>query len=190
MAGDVAFACICGQVAGVLTEVSPSAGAQVVCHCTSCRAADVYLGQPDPVDGVALFQTTPDRVRFQQGQDKLALFCLAKGGLFRWHASCCKAPLFNTMPGPGFAFASLHVARVADPGQLGPVTGHVNVPKGDQSHRNAGLARTILGVLRRTVAARLSGRWKRTPFFDMATKTPVVAPRILSDEDRSGLSLS
>jgi hypothetical protein len=183
-AQDVGFGCSCGQITGTLRGIDGWTGSLAVCHCPDCRAAEVYLHQPDPdPNGVRLYQTTPDRIQFITGQDKLAVLRLSDKGLMRWYAVCCGAPLFNTMPGPKFGFASLHVARVADPAPLGPVIGDVNGPGG-----NSGLARLVLGVLRRSTLARLSGRWKQTPFFDVGTGAPVVAPKVLTPKERSTIT--
>lgn len=181
---DLSFACTCGTLRGRLTSVTPRSGALIVCHCADCRAAELALGQPDPApQGVALYQTTPDKVTLDSGSDQLALLRLSDKGLFRWHAACCSAPLFNTTPKPGFAFASLHAGRAADVAALGPLVGEVNGPKG-----NKGLFGMIIGVLRRSAAARLSGRWRQNPFFDADSGAPVVTPRVLTAKERAALT--
>lgn len=179
---DVPFRCACGQIHGRLTAIEPGAGLRVVCHCRDCRAAEVALGQPDPQDaGVDLFQTTPDRVVIDGGAEHLALLRLSPRGLFRWHAACCGTPLFNTAPKRGVPFASLHVNRASDPTPLGPVRAEVNGKK------NRGLLPAVAGIFTRLASARLSGRWRQTPFFD-GDGTPVAAPRILSLDERRAVT--
>ncbi len=57
----------------------------------------IHTGDPDPGDqGVTLFQTTPDKISFQQGQDRLAVFSCGLKNILRWQASCCNAALFTT----------------------------------------------------------------------------------------------
>ena len=179
MPAEIPFACDCGTVHGHLALPNSHAGARVICHCRDCRAGEIAQGRPDPgAEGVELYQTTPERVVFDSGKDRLGLIRLSPKGLFRWHATCCGAPLFNTMPSPGFVFASLRTNRTPDPDALGPVVAHVNRPGG-----NTGLARVMAGILWRTLKARIGGAAKRDPFFDDAGQ-PVSAPRVLTLEER------
>ena len=103
---DLPFACACGTVKGTLRGVTPARGSHAQCHCIDCRAAEVYLDQPDPAPrAIQLFQTTPDRFHFDQGFDKLSVFSFGETNLLRWYASCCGTPMFNTLRKPKLAFA-------------------------------------------------------------------------------------
>ena len=189
-ARDVDFACRCGLVKGALTQITPSAGTHARCHCNDCRGAVMHFGEPDPrPNGVSYFQTTPDRVRFDSGAENLAVLSLRAGSLLRWYATCCGAPLFNTMGAPKFPFASLYVARARDTAPLGPVIADGFIDKGDGKQAHKGLAKMIWRMVRRTLAARLTGRWKHTPFFDVHTLKPVVRPTVLTPQDRAALDL-
>lgn len=180
------FACSCGALAGEIDPLSPSAGTHVECFCDSCRATNVYLGQPDPrPGGVDLFQITPDMIRITKGGENLAALQLTPKGPLRWYAACCNAPLFNTLRTANLPFATLMVERLEDPARVGPVRvqSFVRGKDGKQTHKGAALM--VWRLLTRMGAARLSGRWKETPFFDIGTGKPVAEPKLLSREERA-----
>lgn len=186
MAGvDIPFACTCGKVHGTLHNITPSAGGQVQCHCDDCRRAIVWLDQPDPgPDGVHYYQTTPDRVTFEGGGDTLAAFTWKSPKLLRWYAPCCNTPLFNTLNSPKWAFASMMVDRLGAPNPLGPPKAHafIEKPNGKRGHNNA--LGFMGGFIKRTIAARVSGSWRKTPFFD-GDATPVAKVQALTADDRA-----
>jgi len=126
---------------------------------------------------VAIFQTTADRIRIETGQDRLALMQLSPNGLFRWYAACCDTQMFNTLKSPRTGFAGIVVARLADPAPLGPVIGEGFVPGPDGKTRHRHVTPTIWRFLKRSLAARLSGRWRQTPFFG-ADGNPVAKARL------------
>jgi hypothetical protein len=132
---------------------------------------------------VHYLQTTPDLVQFDQGQDQMQVLRW-KGNLHRWYAGCCNAPLFNTLARPNPAFASLFVDRLDDPAPIGRARAEAFVPKPDGTSSHKGVFGVALGFMRRALMARLSGRWKQTPFFDVATGQPVVVAKVLSKSDR------
>ncbi|SMY09486.1 DUF6151 family protein [Flavimaricola marinus] len=190
--GDIAFRCTCGTVTGHLIGAeSGASGSRLACYCNSCRSAELALGQPDPKpEPMPLFQTTPDRVVFDTGADRLAVMRLGpKSNTYRWYATCCDAPLAITGPSPKFPFVSFNLRRVADPDALGKVSSKVFVPQPGGGTKHTNVARFVYGIASRSIAARLSGRWKQTPFFDVATGTPNGPVRVLSSDERAALPL-
>ena len=182
---EIALACRCGAIRGALLDAGPREGTHLVCHCRDCRAAPRALGAPDPGEaGVAIFQTTPDRIRIDQGADRLGALRLSARGPLRWHCADCGTPLFNTGTRPGLPFVGVAVAALADPAPLGPVAARAFRRGPDGRARHQGLARIVGGFLRRTAGARLSGRWRRTPFFVMPEGRPVAEPRGLTEDER------
>lgn len=184
----LAFSCNCGAVQGHLDASAAKTGGHLVCYCPDCRAAERYLGQPDPAPGpVDILQTTPDVIHITAGTEHLGMFRLGPRGLMRWYATCCNAPLFNTLKSPKLAFAGVSVARLKEPERLGPIIaeGFVPQPDGKTKHVNGG--RAAFGLFSRMIAARLSGRWKETPFFDVETGHPTVTAKVLSKEERKAL---
>lgn len=188
---DTAFSCTCGTLTGRIVGPIGGAGMHIACHCNSCRCAELVLNQPDPRPApVHVFQTTPDRVVIDAGADQLAVLRMTdKSKTYRWYAACCNAPLVTTGPGPGFPFASVNVGRITDPAPLGKPKAEAFVPQPGGGTKNKLGFGFVYGFLTRTMAARLSGRWKQTPFFDVATGTPNGPVRVLTSEDRAALPL-
>ncbi len=185
MATDVAFACRCGAVTGRLTAIGPAAGTRLQCHCRDCRDAVVWSGGDDPgTAGVGYFQTTPDRVVFESGRDRLGIV-VWRGTMFRWQAACCGTLLFHPAPSPGVPFDSAPVDRCTPPEAFGKVVAHAFLPRPGGGTRHSGAMALAAGLLTRSFAARLSGRWRQTPFFDPATRRPVAEPRRLTAADRA-----
>ena len=58
-------------------------------------------------------------------------------------------------------------------------------PDGKLKHK--GMGRMLWTMANRMLAARMSGRWQQTPFFDVETGAPVVEPVVLSKEERAAL---
>ena len=185
---DIQFSCKCGTLKGTLRGAHPRSGTHAECFCADCRAAEIHLGQPDPAPNpVGIFQTTPDRIQLDAGHDKLAVFSFGEKNLLRWYASCCGAPLFNTMRTPKFAFVGIRTNRLDDTGPLGPIVGRGFIPVKGGKPKHEGLSYLILGMATRVIGARLSGRWKQTPFFDTNTLTPVRDIQVLPKDTRASL---
>jgi hypothetical protein len=187
-ARDIAFSCTCGTLKGTLRGAHPRSGTHAECYCVDCRAAEIHLGQPDPAPGpVGIFQTTPDRIDVNEGQDKLAVMSFGDKNLLRWYASCCGAPLFNTMRNPKFAFVGIRTNRLDGTAPLGPVVGRGFIPVKGGKPKHEGLRHLILGMASRVIGARLSGRWKQTPFFDTQTLMPLHDVQVLPKGTRASL---
>lgn len=188
MAGvDLPFACDCGKLRGTLLGVSPTNGTRAECFCHDCRAAELYAGQPDPAPGgVQVYQTVPDRVRFDAGEDQLAVFSLSEKGLLQWQARCCGAILFKTVRTPKLAFASFRTDRLEDDSPLGPIVAraYVRKPNGKRGHEGGLLF--MFRFAKRVLWRRITGLWKQTPFFN-ADGTPVRDIHLLSEAERAGL---
>ena len=185
---QAAFSCHCGKVRGTLETNHGKDGNHVRCFCQSCRAGQLYCGGDDPeTSGVALFQSTPDRLTFERGQDLLAVFSFGPRNILRWQAACCKAPLFTTLRTPKFALAALMIDRLEEPHIIGPERSRAFVPDGKGTHHEGKFA-LFGGTLWRALKARISGKWKATPFFDLSTGHPVAPVKLVSREERKALS--
>lgn len=185
--GPVAFACDCGSLSGHITAKGVKSGTHVVCYCPDCRAGELYFDQPDPAPGpVDIFQMSPDAVVIEKGAEHLALMRLSPKGLFRWYAKCCNAPIATTMRSVKLPFAGFNVRRIAEPERLGPVVakGFIQTESG---HKHENFGRAAFSLLGRLISARISGRWRNTPFFNSETGEPVAEARILSKEERAAL---
>ncbi|MEL6619412.1 MAG: DUF6151 family protein [Pseudomonadota bacterium] len=192
MAGqDLPFACDCGKLTGTLMGVGPSKGTRAECHCRDCRDAELFAGQPDPAPGgVQLYQTTPDRVRFDAGLDQLAVFSLSDTGILRWQARCCGAMLFNTTRSPKLAFASFRTDRLDDDSPLGPIKVRAFVRKANGKRGHEGMGHFLWAMIGRVLPRRLTGGWRKTPFFDVKSGEPVRDVYIVSKSERDALRVS
>lgn len=194
MAGDLQLACRCATVQIALSVPGRSAGTRCVCYCGDCQTAARVFGPGDdllgPAGGTDIWQTTPDRVDIRAGQDRLAILRLSPKGLYRWHATCCDTPLFNTLPRMGVPFVGV-VLRPDQAAQVDPVLGPVfcyhatagarpgeGAPSGDVH-----FARAVGSLIWRMAAAVLSGRGKRNPLRapDGGPNAPI---RILTRDQR------
>jgi len=186
----VALACAWGQVTGQVTPAAVQAGTHLSCFCADCRTAERHLGQPDPgTDGVDLLMLAPDRLRFVSGVQHLAVMRLSPKGPLRWYAACCNAPICNTLGTRSVHFASVLAARLEGGTDLGPAL-NANVPKPNGGSRTQGQVGLILRLLIDTVAARLSGRMRKNPFFDPDTGAPIRPVTLLSKAQRAAATPS
>lgn len=161
-----------------------------MCYCNQCRAAEVFLDQPDPKsNGVALFQTTADRIRFLCGADKMYAFSFAQGGLIHWYARCCKVPLFNTTATPQSGFASVLVDRIPHKDPLGPIRAEIFRDNGKGRQVHHGLPYLIWTGSTRALRMRVTGRWKMSPFFGKSG-APISRVHVLSDVEKGHLQVA
>ncbi|UWQ17287.1 GFA family protein [Jannaschia sp. M317] len=184
MTDDVlGFACTCGQLRGEITDISPSAYTNIVCHCEDCRSAYTHLGLADP-EKVGILQTTQDRIHITQGGEFLRVFRLSAKGALRWFATCCDTPLFYTPLKPRMVHVGINTDRLDTPDAVGAVMaeGFIPAPGGKQRHK--GLGRMAGRMVTRMAAKNLSGEWRNTPFFD-DTNAPTVPPQVLTREERA-----
>ena len=187
---DVPFSCTCGGIKGTLHGASPTAGNHVRCYCASCRAAVLFTtGRDVGTDGVELYQTTPDKITFSQGQEKLAVFSFTPAKLLRFRASCCGVQMFTMLPTPKFAFTGVMTDLLTDANAIGPVASEAFLPQPDGSTRHRSVARLFGGTIWRALVARVTGRWKDTPFFDIKTGKPVAEIYVPTAAERANLPL-
>jgi hypothetical protein len=113
---SVGFSCRCNKIHGHLTDIDPDRGTHVRCHCDDCRRANAHFGIPGSrAEGVTLWQTTPDKVKIDEGAVHMRLMRLTSKGVLRWYAGCCGTPLFNTMATPKLPFVGVLTDRVIPP---------------------------------------------------------------------------
>ena len=162
------WTCDCGKVR---LSISPGQGTRLVCYCSSCRdfAERFDAGETlDAAGGADLYQTSPESVTIDQGRDNLAWIKLTQKGPVRWYATCCNTPMANTLTTRSIPFATILSANVDDKGALGPVIARVN-RRDATAHitEDAGSSgKAIRAFFWRAVKSRLSGAYKRNPFFD------------------------
>lgn len=187
---DVPFSCSCGEIKGTLHHVTPRNGNHVRCYCAACRAAVLYTtGEDVGTNGVDLYQTTPDKISFQQGPSNLGVFSFSPKKLLRFRAMCCGVQMFTMLPTPKFALAGVMTNLLEDKTAIGPVAMEAFVPQPDGSTKHNSTLRLYGGTMWRALLARISGRWKQTSFFDITTGKPVAEVYLLTKEERANLPL-
>ncbi len=198
MGTELNFTCACGEVAGVLIDPGPQMGDHVVCHCTDCQNLTHYLGAADRVlqahGGTELYMGRCAKMRLTKGADKLACLHLTYKPTLRWYASCCRSPLFNSFGNGRMPYLSLLLAncdkKQVEP-MLGPVTGHVFLPKslGDlpQAPRMS-VAKLMRRNSVRIVKDWLSGDRRRSAIYDPQTLAPIATPYRLTEAEQRALA--
>lgn len=183
--------CLCGEVQGSATNVTPSSGTRVICCCSDCQAFALHLGREtdtlDEFGGTEIFQMSQSQLSIQQGQDKLQSIRLTPKGLLRWYTSCCNTPVGNTM-NAGIPFVGvIHTFINAHEGDnvLGPVRAIVQTQyaKGVPEHARH-FSKFPLGItmriLRKILIWKLQGKHKPSVFFSDDGK-PMAKPIIASE---------
>lgn len=185
MTNQATWTCACGAVEAQLTPVE---GTRCICYCASCQAFLRRLDKYDLADahgGTDLFQTTPDKITFSKGLENLTAMRITDKGPIRWSTTCCNTPVCNTGAKRVVPLASFLVAGLQNPKVLPPVLARVN--RKDATGRvegEAGSMRSLIfAFLRRAIPMLITGKYKRTPFFN-ADGRPVAEVKLLSPEEK------
>ena len=192
--------CRCGTLKGHVSHTqSVSRG---VCYCQDCQAFAHFLGKPadvlDEMGGTDVIATLQQNLTFTQGVEALACMSLTERGMLRWYARCCNTPIGNTprdfrVSHVGVVHTCLHDAAASLPGgpssldgPFGPVRMRVNIKsaKGRPKAMPLSMIASVLRFLASLARARLDGSYRRTPFFDPTRGTPIVAPKVLGQNER------
>lgn len=162
------WTCNCGEVE---LSVEAGDGTRLVCYCASCQrfANDFGAGDTlDPAGGADLYQTAPERVSITRGADKLSWVKFTPKGPNRWFTTCCKTPMANSLGTRAIPFATILTHNIDDKSGVGPVVARVNrkdaTQRITQDAGNSGKA--MREFIWRALRSRVSGRYKRNPFFD------------------------
>lgn len=109
----VKLECFCSSLQGELNVISNKKSFHVHCLCTDCQDFAGYLNNKgkilDKSGGSELFQTYPAYLKITKGEENISCMQLSKKGITRWYASCCNAPIANTMASPKVPFAGVSV---------------------------------------------------------------------------------
>lgn len=189
--------CRCGQVTG---EVAGTHSAlHAVCYCRDCQAYAHHLGQAgavlDALAGTEVVGTHARNIAFTGGTEHIACVSLTGKGLLRWYARCCSTPLANTgrdwrMPYVGLVHSCLRTpgGETLAPPVFRSVQMHLETAgaKGGTPPQLGAWkqAKALLGFMPRIAASRLTGSYRRTPFFDGAG-VPVAAVQVLSPAEHA-----
>ncbi len=185
------ISCTCGAFQAEVDADCVRTGNHGMCYCDDCQAFQHHLGREqdflDAHGGTELLQAQSWQIKITQGADQLGLLKLSPKGLYRWHTTCCKTPMFNTVGNPKIAFVGIIAGNIDTPSeQLGPIifrykTEQAKVPVTDPK---GSAFKFIFRTLRNILGARISGKWKDTPLFDAQTGRSIVKPYVLSEAER------
>lgn len=193
---DRTLRCRCGAMRGIVGTTPECT--RLVCYCKDCQAFARFLGDPgdilDALGGSDVIAVHPQQVRLTEGREHLACMSLSDKGMLRWYAACCRTPIGNTSRSSKVAYIGL-LRTCIDTGAMsfeqafGPVRlkSMVKSAKGPVEGSGLAMAGTLAGFAAKLLRARLSGSWRRTPFFT-ADGAPAVAPTVLTPDERSKLS--
>jgi hypothetical protein len=189
--------CRCGTMRGYVDDLATAT--RGVCYCKDCQAFARFLGDGGILDeqgGTEVVQTLAPRVNLTDGIEALACVRLTPKGLYRWYARCCNTPIGNTPPNYKIAYVGLVHNCLESNGRslaaaFGPIRMRVNTRSafGESKPKAVGLVSAIARIAREVIGARVSGAYKRTPFFSPESGQPVVVPRVLSAEERDRVRL-
>lgn len=188
MTPSTTLSCTCGAFQAEVAQPDARHGNHLICYCADCRAYLHHLGRAELLDadgGSRIFQVMPDQIRVTQGLETLAVLRLAPKGIYRWYTTCCKTPIANTVGSPKFPFAGLAAGNLAAQAPLGPIIAKVHEKDALTPVEGFGLSKMMRRTMRRMFWHRLTGRWRKTPFFDVGTKKAIVKPHVLTEAERS-----
>jgi hypothetical protein len=188
--------CRCGTLKGYVSH--PERVSRGVCYCRDCQAYARFLGKSadilDEMGGTDVVATFPKYVTFTQGSEALACMSLTENGLLRWYARCCNTPIGNTqrnykVPFVGLVHTCLENSSTTLDSSFGPVRMRVNTKSAKGRPMAMPISTTVAVVRFMTalVRTRLDGTYRCTPFFVPDQGTPVVAPKVLTRDERERL---
>lgn len=188
--------CQCGSVAGHVA--APERGVRAVCYCRDCQAYARHLGHPertlDEAGGTDIVATSPERLHFTQGLDRLQCLTLTEKGPLRWYASCCRTPIANTTRDPKLPYAGVvHDCLAGTAAEIdaafGPARAALNTQSARKKTGSTPLATfmAIAGVARNVIGARLTGRYRANPFFRAGGAGPIAPPQRIAPEQYHAL---
>jgi hypothetical protein len=131
-----------------------------------------------------LFQTDPDKIEVTQGIENLECLTLSPKGLLRWYAGCCNTPMFNTPRSAKVPLVAVVTDIAEDPRIFGSVIYDSFLKDSKGKLKSSGVSKVIYRFLKRALASRISGRWKKTPFFIIPENIPLDKPFVISKEQK------
>ncbi|MEP6940732.1 MAG: DUF6151 family protein [Rudaea sp.] len=183
--------CGCGKVEGYVAL--PGVATRAVCYCKDCQAFARFLDRADRVldsqGGTGIVATLPRQVVFTSGAQNIACMSLSARGMLRWYASCCNTPIGNTPRDAKISYVGLVddcLAREALDASFGAVRMVLNTRSANGEPKPAqrsGLF-AMIGIMKAVIGSRLSGAYRRNPFFS-ADGRPIAEPRELSKDERA-----
>jgi len=169
-----------------------------ICYCKDCQSFAHFLGREkhilNDLGGTDIVPAAPRGVVFTQGKESLACMQLSPKGLLRWYAKCCNTPVGNTWRHNKLSYVGLIHSCLESGGQsidesFGPVRMQVNVQsaKGVVHEKSKGLFSGLFRWTTMMFRERISGTYKRSPFFVPSTGQPIAIPIVLTMDEKQAL---
>lgn len=188
--------CHCGRLQGQLASTQRAGRAR--CYCRDCQAFARFLGNPsailDESGGTDIVATVPGFVSFSAGQEQLRCVSLSPTGLLRWYAACCRTPIGNTPRDPRLPYVGLVRSCLAGtPAQVDAAFGPARMALHTRSARSTVAAMpwatlgAVLKIMRNGAGARLTGQFRKNPFFEAGSARPIAEPQVLTLTERREL---
>lgn len=187
------FQCQCGSLQGLVGE--PQQTVRGVCYCKDCRAYSQHLSTTalthDSQGGAEFVATLAKHVTFSEGMQHLACMSLSDAGLLRWYASCCRAPIANTVRNWKLPYVGLIGSCL----KAGPVDFEQSFPRLQMRVNTSGSRQAPPGLRFRTIVSLMgfmpkvmlsgaNGTYQQTPFFESPAGVPTVRVAVLSEAER------
>lgn len=144
----------------------------------------------DAQGGSDIVVSHPQEISFTSGADAIACMSLFEDGMLRWYASCCNTPIGNTSRNKKMAYIGLSTVCLASaPASIDRDFGPVRMvsmtagAKGKVASSGLKAVPVMVGFARTLLMARLSGSYRRSPFFKDGTDEPIVARKVISLEE-------
>lgn len=187
--------CECGKFSAELTAFPRNTPGRLVCYCDDCQSYAHYLGRADLLDangGTEVIPAYPRDVKILSGKEQLKCMRLSPKGMFRFYTACCKTPVGNTRPMSPWIGVSRRMYTAKDPGQLDRAFKSVRSsimgshakgtpPKGTPKTFNAKAFAAVMPFL---LKGKLLKTYLPSPFFAEDGRTPIVAPHVLTMDER------
>jgi Family of unknown function (DUF6151) len=197
---NISLKCSCGQLRGVISDVSNNTGRRGVCMCDDCQTYAHYLGRASEIldqhGGTDVFPVEPAKIKITAGGEQLKCVRLAPNGMFRWYAGCCKTPIANSLKSYKIPFTGVvHLIMdhksdgITRDQAIGPVQAKFNSKFGINNPPKEALipmAGLILNSISFLLQGWIKGANQPSPFFDHQGK-PKVEPYILTETERANL---
>ena len=187
--------CQCGTLKGYVSP--PAMASRGVCYCKDCQAFAHFLDRPgdsvlNQLGGTEIVATLPKHVHFTQGLEALVCMSLSDHGLLRWYTSCCNTPIGNTPRDHKTSYVGLIHSCLAKRGpslqeSFGPVRMVLQTESAKGPVKSTPMSNvvTLVKIMTSVIATRISGKYKRNPFFVENSGTPIKQPRVLTKAERT-----
>lgn len=179
--------CKCGTVRGYVAR--PGMASRAICYCKDCQAFAHILKHADAIldenGGTPLVATLSSDVHFSHGTEALVCMSLSGKGMLRWYTSCCNTPIGNTprdfkTPYVGLIESCLQSDAPTLLQSFGPVRMVLNTKSAKGRVKSTPVSNliSILRIMKAVIGGRLSGAYRRSPFFNADTGVPIAIPHI------------